>query len=79
VIVPLAHLDWVHRVVGGNLLECLTTADRLHGDVGHELRAVGSAFALGWEPPSQGRCPASQVNDGPCLKNPDHLKGMGLR
>ncbi len=49
-LLPLAHLDRVHRVVGGDLLERLATRDRLHGDSGLELGAVGSAFAHGWEP-----------------------------
>jgi hypothetical protein len=31
---PLPHLDRVHRVVGGDLLECLEAADRLLGDYG---------------------------------------------
>jgi hypothetical protein len=49
-LLPLAHLDRVHRVVSGNLLERLATTDRLHGDPGLELGAVGSAFAHRWEP-----------------------------
>ena len=49
-LLPLARLDQVLRAVSGDLLERLATTDRLHGDPGLELGAVGSAFALGWEP-----------------------------
>ena len=49
-LLPLAHLDWVDRVISGNLLERLAATDRLHGDPGLELRTVGAAFAHGWEP-----------------------------
>jgi len=44
---------------------------------------VGAALAHEWEPPFQGRYPASEVNDGTCPEKPDHLKpgaaqpGMG--
>jgi len=34
----------------GDHLDRLATIDRLHGDSGLELGAVGSAFAHGWEP-----------------------------
>ena len=44
-LLPLAHLDRVDRVVGGNLLERLATTDRLHGDPGLELGAVGASLA----------------------------------
>ncbi len=47
---PLAYLDRVNAVVGGNLLQCLAAADRLHGDPGFELGAVGTALAHRWEP-----------------------------
>ncbi len=68
-------------------LERLAATDRLHGDL--DLGAMGAAVAqlllfkkasltekasptVG--APSQGRCPDSQVNDGPCPENQDHLK-----
>ena len=52
-------------MIGGDLLECLATTDRLHGDSGLELRTVGAAFAHGWEAPAQGQCPASRLTMGP--------------
>jgi len=71
---PLAHLDRVDGVVGGDLLDWLAATDRLHGDPGFELGAVGAAFAHRWEPPFQGRYPTSKVNDGACPEKPVHLK-----
>jgi len=71
---PLAHLDRVDGVVGGDLLDCLAATDRLHGDPGFELGAVGEAFAHPWEPPFQGRYPATKVNDGACPEKPVHLR-----
>jgi len=65
---PLAHLDRVDGLVGGNLLDCLAATDRLHGDPGFELGAVGAAFAHRWEP-FQGRYPASKETMGPVQKN----------
>ncbi len=60
---------------------CVAT-DRLHGDPGLELGAVGASLAqllpekaaptVG--APGQGRCPASEVNDGGCPEKPDHLR-----
>jgi len=47
---PLAHLNRVDGVIGGDLLDRLAATDRLHGDPGLELRAVGAAFAHWWEP-----------------------------
>ena len=47
---PLAHLDRVDGVVGGDFLDRLAATDRLHGDPGFELGAVGAAFAHRWEP-----------------------------
>ena len=47
---PLAHLDGVDGVIGGDLLNRLAATDRLHGDPGLELGAVGSALAHRWEP-----------------------------
>ena len=54
---PLAHLDRVNGVIGGDLLESLAATDRLHGDSGLELRAVGAAFAHGWETLLSGSLP----------------------
>ena len=36
-------------MVGGDLLDRLAATDRLNGDRGFELRAVGAALAHGWE------------------------------
>ena len=47
---PLAHLDRVDGVVGGDLLDRLAATDRLHGDPGLELGTVGAALAHRWEP-----------------------------
>ena len=49
---PLAHLDGVNGVISGDLLDRLTTTDRLHGDPGLELGAVSAALAHWWEPRS---------------------------
>ena len=38
--------------VSGDLLDCLAATDRLHGDPGLELEAVGAALAHWWEPRS---------------------------
>ena len=50
---PLAHLNRVDGVIGGDLLDRLTATDRLHGDLGLELGAAGTALARRWEPPSR--------------------------
>jgi hypothetical protein len=63
-------------VICEDLLECLATTDRLHGDSGHELRALGPAFAqllrrrlfLGRESPAYGALPRLRVIDRACLK-----------
>ena len=47
---PLAHLDWMDGMVGGDLLDRLAATDRLHGDPGLELGTVGAALAHRWEP-----------------------------
>ena len=39
-------------MVGSDLLDCLAATDRLHGDPGLELGAVGAALAHRWEPRS---------------------------
>jgi len=39
-------------VVSGDLLDRLAATDRLHGDPGLELGAVGAALAHRWEPRS---------------------------
>ena len=49
---PLAHLDRVDGVVGGDLLDRLAATDRLHGDPGLELGAMSAALAHWWEPRS---------------------------
>lgn len=47
---PLAHLDRVDGVIGGDLLHRLWATDRLHGNPCLELRAVGAAHTHWWEP-----------------------------
>ena len=42
---PLTHLNLMDRVVGGEVLNRLTATDRLHGNPGIELEAMGTAFA----------------------------------
>jgi hypothetical protein len=64
-------------VVGSDLLDRLAANDRLHGDSGLELRAVGSALAYWWEPLLGGGYPASEVNDRGCLEKPVHLTPGG--
>jgi hypothetical protein len=44
---PLTHLD---GVIGGNPLDRLAATDRLHGDPGLELGAMGAALTHRWEP-----------------------------
>lgn len=45
---PLAHLDRVVRVIGGDLLDRLAAADRLHGGPGLELGAMGPTLDFWW-------------------------------
>ena len=47
---PLTHLDGVNRVISGDLLDRLANTDRLHGDPGLELWAVGAVLTHRWEP-----------------------------
>jgi len=47
---PLAHMDRVDSVVGGDLMDRLPATDRFHGDPGLELRAMDAALAHWWEP-----------------------------
>ena len=49
-LLPLAHLDRVNAVISGDLLDRLGATNRLHGDLGLELGAVGAAVAHWWEP-----------------------------
>jgi hypothetical protein len=49
---PLAQLDGVDGVIGGDLLDGLATTDHLHGNPGLELGAMGAALAHRWEPQS---------------------------
>lgn len=58
-------------MIGGDLLECLATTVRVNSDSGLQLRAMGAAFAHGWEPSSQGWYPASRSTMGPVQKKPD--------
>lgn len=68
-LLRLAYLDRVHRMVGGDLLERLATTDRLHGDLGLELRAMGAAFAHRWEPPFRGGAPPHRLTMDLVQKN----------
>jgi hypothetical protein len=68
-LLPLARLERVNGLICGDLLQCLATTDRLHDDSGLGLRTMGAAFAHGWEPPSQRRCPASKLTMGPAQEN----------
>ena len=53
-------------MVSSDLLDRLTGTDRLHGDSGLELGAVGTALAYRLELPLQEQYPASAFNDGAC-------------
>ena len=66
---PLAHLNRVHSVVSGDLLDRLAATDRLHGDPGLELWTVGAAFAHWWEPPLRGDTPPHRLTMGTVQKN----------
>ena len=46
---PLAHLNRVVGMIGGDLLDRLAATDRLHGDPGIELGAMDAACAHRWE------------------------------
>ena len=52
-------------VIGGDLLDGLAATDRLHGDFGLELRAVGAALAHWWDPPFRGGAPPKRLTMGP--------------
>ena len=65
----LTHLNRVDGVIGGDSLDRLAITVRLHGDSGLEFGTVGAALAHEWDPPLQGRCPASKVNDWACSEN----------
>ena len=60
-------------VIGGGLLDRLAATDRLHRDSKLEVGIVGAALAHKWEPPFQGRYPASKVNDGAFTEKTDQL------
>ncbi|MCX5938107.1 MAG: hypothetical protein NTW02_07890 [Cyanobium sp. LacPavin_0920_WC12_MAG_62_9] len=74
---PLAHLDRVNGVIGGDLLECLASTDRLHGDSGPKLRAMSAAFANGLKSSSQGCWPDSRLTVEPIQKNQINSKYTG--
>jgi hypothetical protein len=63
-LLPLADLDRVDGVVGGDLLDRLAATDRLHGDPGLELGTVGAALAHRWEPPFRGGAPPQRLTMG---------------
>jgi len=60
-------------MVGGDFLDRLAATDHLHGDPGLDLGTVGAALAYQWEPLS-GAVPPSEVSDGDCPENTDHLR-----
>jgi hypothetical protein len=64
--------DRVDGVIRGDLLDRLVATDRLHGDPGLELGAVGKPLLIGGSP-FQGRYPAFEVNDRVCTEKPVHL------
>jgi hypothetical protein len=68
-LLPLAHLDRVHRMISGDLLERLAATDRLHGDLGLELGAMGAAFAHRWDPPLRGSAPPHRLTMEPVQKS----------
>lgn len=72
-LLPLIHLNRVDDVIGDDLLDRLAATDRRVGDSGLEFGTMGAALAHGWEPPFQGRYPASEVNDGTCSEKQDQL------
>jgi len=75
----MRHQAMAPRTLGiGVLLVRHAATDRLHGDLGLELGANGYDVCSWVGAPSQGRCPASQVNDGPCPENPDRLTHLPL-
>ena len=49
------------RIACVDLLECHATRNRLHGDLGLGLGAVGAAVAHRWEPPLRGGGPTQRV------------------
>ena len=51
-LLTLAQLHQALRAVDGDRLERLAVSDRLHGDTGLELGAVGAADPHRWEPHS---------------------------
>jgi hypothetical protein len=59
----------VDGVIGGDLLDRLAATNRLHGDSGLELRAVGAALANGWESQIRGGTPPQRLTMGPVQKN----------
>lgn len=52
-----------------DLLDRLPAADRLHGDLGFDLRAVGARRLVMGGVPFQVRCPARSLTMGPVQKN----------
>ena len=68
-LLPLADLDRVDGVVGGDLLDRLAATDRLHGDLGLELGTVGAVLAHRWEPLFRGGAPPQRLTMGAVQKN----------
>jgi hypothetical protein len=67
-LLPLAHLDGVYRMINSDLLERLAATDRLHGDLGLELGAMGAVLAYRWEPPFKGGAPPQRLTLNPVQK-----------
>jgi hypothetical protein len=63
-LLPLTDLDRVDGVVGCDLLDRLVATDRLRGDPGLELGAVGAALAHRWESTIRGGAPPQRLTMG---------------
>jgi hypothetical protein len=59
----------MNSVIGGDLLDRLAGADRLHGDSGLELGAMGAAFAHLVGAPIRGGTPPQKLTMGAVQKN----------
>jgi len=66
---PLAHLDWVHRMVGGNLLKGLAAAHHFHSDLCLELWTVSSTVAHRWDAFGWGGAPPQRLTMDPVQKS----------
>jgi hypothetical protein len=65
---PLAHPDGMDRMISGDLLDRLSATDRLHGDLGLELGAMGAALAHLVGVPFRGGTPPQKLTMEPVQK-----------